>query len=392
MAIQFHELPAEAFPKAAQPYIKRLNRELRELFALEGVLRQPIQAKRSDDTISRRAEVQVEISRITPSIMESVSGASSVIGVPALTLSTTNAVGTTNTVIAIDSTIALFGTAAPTGVSLTAAVGSSAFAARADHRHDHPVFTGGDLHEDLLPRSGVRDMTGTLGTDVGTFRSDVPSSVGASAFSLTDSVARAIGTEYFLSIFDDLSRAILRLNENAAPGIGRLIINNQSASTSASIQSNQWQFNNSAVDAGGTAEFQIGTGAGNRITFTSPSTTRSIRLAAGSSATGGIEIFSDDTNIANDHQIILRKQRADSTAMTDVVLIDHVAAFGDSRHIVAIKATGVTLSTVTQIGRWAVTGISFGLYKDANGRWQQVNGLPGGRLKFSDFGTTEPTT
>lgn len=386
MAVQFHPLPDHLFSDEQRPYIQRLNRELRELFALEGVLRQPIQSSRSDATVARRAEVQVDVSRITPDIMPSIMGSSIVTGVPALTFGLVNAAGTTTTAIATDASLAIFGTATPTGVSLTAAVGSSAFAARADHRHDHPVFTGGDLHEDLLPRSGVRDMTGTLGTDVGTFRSDATGV--SSGFVLTDSVARAAG-EYHLSVVSAAGDAIARVG-NITATLPAVIVNRPSSSVGCYIAAEQWAFR-TGLDGVGTPEFDVATGVGNRIFFRSQSDTRGFRFVAGSSSGPGIEIFCDNNNVANDHQIILRKQRADSTSPNDFVLIDHTAAFGDSRHIVAVKANGTTLSTVTQGGRWAVTGISFGLYKGSNGRWQQINGLPGGRLKFIDFGTTEPT-
>ena len=150
MAVQFHALPVDLFPEALRPYISRHNAELRELFALEGMIRNPIQARRSDLSIARRGEVQVDVSRITPAISDVVSGVSTAVGTPALTFGTANVVGTTTTAVSVNSQVALFGTATPTGVSLTAAVGTSAFAAHADHRHDHPVFTSGNLHTDLI--------------------------------------------------------------------------------------------------------------------------------------------------------------------------------------------------------------------------------------------------
>jgi hypothetical protein len=204
MAIQFHPLPLEIFPDEARPYIARLNRELLELAGLEGVIRQPRAARRSDQSIVRRDEVQVDVSRITPTIAEVVSGASTVVGTPALVFGTANVVGTTSTAVSTNSQIALFGTATPAGVSDTGAVGTSGYAARADHRHAHTVFTSGDLHEDLLPRSGVRDMTGELGTDVGTFRSDVAS--GGVAFTFNSSNSFAAGDVFR---FDDNASGML---------------------------------------------------------------------------------------------------------------------------------------------------------------------------------------
>ena len=139
MATQFRPLPSNLFEPKVRPYIERLNRDLRDLYGLEGVLRNPTDiTRRSDRTIVRRGEVQVDVSRITPSIAQVVSGSSTVIGVPNLTFSTTNIIGTTTTAIATDSTIAIFGTATPLGLSFSGMVGTSAFAARADHRHAYP--------------------------------------------------------------------------------------------------------------------------------------------------------------------------------------------------------------------------------------------------------------
>src|SRR3990167_9279105 len=135
MALQFHPLPAEIFDEKARPYIKRLNFELRDLFGLEGTIRQPITTRSSDLTIARRSELQVAVSRITPSIASVVSGVSTVVGTPALTLGTANTIGSTTSALSVNSAIAMFGTQAPLGLSLSAAVGTSAYAARADHVH-----------------------------------------------------------------------------------------------------------------------------------------------------------------------------------------------------------------------------------------------------------------
>lgn len=135
MALQFHPLPVELFPEETRPYLKRLNFELRDLFGLEGTIRQPITDRRSDLSVTRGGALQVHVDRITPSVASVVSGVSTVVGVPSLTLSTTNVVGSTTSAISTNSTIALFGTGLPAGLSASAIVGTSAFAARADHIH-----------------------------------------------------------------------------------------------------------------------------------------------------------------------------------------------------------------------------------------------------------------
>lgn len=71
MAIQFHPLPTSVFAAGQKWYIQRLNSELREIFALEGTLRAPRRARRSDLTITRRGEVQVHVSRISDQAVDS---------------------------------------------------------------------------------------------------------------------------------------------------------------------------------------------------------------------------------------------------------------------------------------------------------------------------------
>lgn len=149
MSLRFHPLPLTLFEDKQRPSIARLNAELSDLFRLEATLsssRDMVQT--SDKSIVRGQEREVHVSRITPDIMEVVSGRSSVIGVPALTFSTANAIGTTTTVLAVDSTVAIFGTTAPLGTSDTAAVGTASWAARGDHVH--PLAVGSSTLIDSL--------------------------------------------------------------------------------------------------------------------------------------------------------------------------------------------------------------------------------------------------
>ena len=73
MAVQFHELPVSVFPKECRHYIARLNRELRDLFGLEGSLSNPRTSARSDATVARQNIATVDSSRITPSLTTIIS-------------------------------------------------------------------------------------------------------------------------------------------------------------------------------------------------------------------------------------------------------------------------------------------------------------------------------
>ena len=150
MAIRFHPLPLAVFPEEARPHIARLNSELRDLFGLEGTIRSPLSSNRSDKSIAQRGFVQVDASRISPSITQVISGMSVSIGTPNLTFGVTNTVGTTNTALSVDSTLAIFDTTAPTGTSTATAVGTAAFAARRDHIHSHLVESRLLSHDEVL--------------------------------------------------------------------------------------------------------------------------------------------------------------------------------------------------------------------------------------------------
>lgn len=73
MAVKFHPLPASLFDDKQQWYIQRMNNELRELFALEGTLRNPRGPRRSDASIARRGSVQVHVSRVSDQAIGSTS-------------------------------------------------------------------------------------------------------------------------------------------------------------------------------------------------------------------------------------------------------------------------------------------------------------------------------
>ena len=102
MAIRFKPLPPEVFPEEARPYIGQLNRFLAEISGLEGVIRQPRTSSRSDSSITRGQAQQVHVTRITPDIMASVAGTSTVTGPPSWTYGLTNTKGVTSTVVAVD--------------------------------------------------------------------------------------------------------------------------------------------------------------------------------------------------------------------------------------------------------------------------------------------------
>lgn len=170
MAVRFHELPVSVFPAESRFYIERLNNELRDLFALEGTLKNPISDQRSDQSIVRQAGTQVDATRvtnITTVVGGSASGASVTIGTPAFSFGTANGVGSTTTVVSINSSIALFGTALPHGVSFGPTTGTSQVAARGDHVHgfSFDTFAPTTTKGDLIVSDGATNQRVGIGPD-----------------------------------------------------------------------------------------------------------------------------------------------------------------------------------------------------------------------------------
>lgn len=164
MATPFIPLPSDAFPEAARPSIERLNVFLLELSRLEGTIRQPVRNRRSDLSVARRSVVQVDVSRITPSIASVVSGISTVVARPALTFGLTNTVGASTSAVSINSAIALFNANAPPAVDASAGIaGLSSTAANLGHRHQ--VSTA-------APTVGYTTTAGLTGSATTLVRSD----------------------------------------------------------------------------------------------------------------------------------------------------------------------------------------------------------------------------
>ena len=176
MAVQFHPLPLNVFPEDAQPYIARLNAELRDLFGLEGSLANPDTTKRSDSTIARKSGTNVDVTRVAniTVVGGTVTGGTNPIGAPNLTFTTSNAIGSTTTVVSINSSIALFGTQLPVDIALSPVLGTSGYAARADHTHGFsisnqlPTTTKGDL----IVYDGSNNVRQGIGTNDYTLTAD----------------------------------------------------------------------------------------------------------------------------------------------------------------------------------------------------------------------------
>lgn len=225
MATPFIPLPSEAFPEAARPSIERLNIFLLELSRLEGTIRQPIESRRSDQSVARRSTVQVDISRITPSVASVVSGASTVVATPALTFGLTNTVGSTSSAVSANSAIALFNANAPPAVDAGSGLaGLSSTAANLGHRHQ--VLTA-------IPTVGYTTTAGLTGSATTLLRSD--------ATLLAPTFLRSSANNSTLALTDDATDQTLTGNLgvlNIVPGTGIDIDFPNSAAASLIIKPN----------------------------------------------------------------------------------------------------------------------------------------------------------
>ena len=203
MGLHYQPLPADLFDEKLRPAIQKHNIQLRELFALEGAIREPLVTRRSDSTVTRNADVQVHVTRITPDIEDAIAGSSTVIGAPNFTFGTANAVGSTNTAVATDSSIALFDTTIPEGITTSASLtGTASFAARRDHVHSIVGLTGTNPYEVTLEQviatgpvaTSVPTFSGTAGGNIILKDSDTADGSGVDAYaSFTDSTDAEVG-------------------------------------------------------------------------------------------------------------------------------------------------------------------------------------------------------
>lgn len=154
MAVRFHELPPEVFGEEARPYIQRLNRELRDLFGLEGALTDPRDTKRSDLTIARAQGQTVDVSRVS---------------------------GTLNIGTSLPSTI---------NAGDTAIVGSSDYASPVNHQHAVDTATAGDIAD--ISNTAAAGGTGKL-PDAGHVHAFAPALAGDIADVGTTAAAGSTG-------------------------------------------------------------------------------------------------------------------------------------------------------------------------------------------------------
>ena len=94
-----------------------------------------------------------------------------------------------------------FAFGSPVAIGSVTSDGTSGQVPRSDHVHAHGSFATGDYHSEYIKADGTRDFTGEVGTDVGTFRSDVAS--GGTGFTFNTSNSFTSGD-------------IFRFNDNAS--------------------------------------------------------------------------------------------------------------------------------------------------------------------------------
>lgn len=253
----------------------------------------------------------------------------------------------------------------------------------------------------------------SVSTNALNFLSAVPDTAGNYAFDFQDTLGSATtgartGTSYLLGLRDRTGQYRFRLTEGAKAGAATKLIVGGSTQTST-MSSAAWTFGDNST----------GTSADPGLKLSSISTGNvfscgdghGLAFYASTNLTGsplGIIFDSDfqDTAglLSSDNQIIFRKTQSDDTVTIPKSIafrFQRNETYGDARrhttfengllNETSLPADGA-FSGITQALRFVTSHVNFGLYKSAGGRWLKVDGINGGGFKFTDAGTTEPTT
>lgn len=416
MALQFHPLPAEMFPEEARPYINRLNRELRDLFALEGTLRQPVQTKRSDNTIARRSEVQVDISRITPEISQvaesGVTGpASSVVGNIA---TWANIFGTsladglkagadlvTGPASAVSGNVAGFtGTGGKVifDTGLTGASLGIAVTAASTFDFDNFLMRSDGTGRGAQIASGISiSDTNVMGSSgaihlVQAATSTTPVENLLVAPLTTSEVVRLTNTRPLKGTFEGQVEAVYR------PASATLAYTSRIEGPLWSLGINAASVTTMTIDMD---ETTTSPAMSPYASITADNDT-ALRFFAGQDAgnmgTGvqGMGFYCDGSDAgvpaANFSVINFEKLSNDLSTTGDFVFFSHTSTWGSSSHWVALwnSTAAATQGGFTQAHRWDTHNHKVGQYLPSGSRWIKVDGLPGGRFGFIDAGASEP--
>jgi hypothetical protein len=194
VAIRFHELPVALFTQEQQPHIARLNRELRDLFGLEGVLTGTTSSARSDRTIARGERQTVSVTRVEGAL-ELGAGTPTTINAGDV-----GATGNSNKAAPWnhEHPVSTAGAGDIAVIGNTTAAGATG--KLADAGHVHGLSTAGD--QDYLRRDGVTTVTGIIIPDsdaVRDFGSNTAHFAGVhgGAFGVDDSNGAGIGAAQF---------------------------------------------------------------------------------------------------------------------------------------------------------------------------------------------------
>ena len=272
MALRFHELPLDAFDEKARPYIARLNKELRDLFALEAVMAQPVSTSRSDGSIVRGEEPQVAVTRITPSVATVASDDPS----SSTSVTAASGFGADNRVIRSDGT----GRGVQVGAMTLDDSGNLLPVTANAQDLGSPSLRFMDLYtSDIIGSSGTIIVSGTS-----SFQSTMPNVAGNVAFDLQDTIAvNRTGTSYMLGLRDSAGTYRFRV---ASAANTQIILTNSANTAATTFHAFRWTFGD---NAGGTsadpALTVVGTASANNDNTVTAGTQRGLVFKCGSNVT-----------------------------------------------------------------------------------------------------------
>lgn len=416
MAVTFHPLPVEVFPEDARPYIKRLNAELFDLFALEGRLKDPIaplNSKRSDASVARNAEPLIDVSRVTPEINQLVSRGitgphSSTVGD---VVQWSNTKGTsvsdsgklasdlvTGPGSAVSGSLASYNGATGKVIADSGVVAANVVAASSTMTPDNSIVRVDGVARNIQSSGLSIDDSGRLhvsNTSGQGFGSSVSNSAGNIAFLFKDEIGTSrAATSYWLACQNSAGTQKFQVNAPTGAALTATMAVG-TATVKSSMAATTWVFQGDSNGAGGSdpgCSFAV---QGNYFLVTSK-TTQGVKFVGGgaTAATAGV-VFEVDGNdggapVDNDSGFsIMKRQPFDSGAGILLLLDYNQSTWEAGTRAFQIHDTTARgfLMEINPLGRINHSAEEIDSYIDSiSNNPIKVDGLAGGRLGFLDLG------
>ena len=238
----------------------------------------------------------------------------------------------------------------------------------------------------------------TFSTNQVGITSTVPDVAGNYAFDFKDTIAaNRTGTSYLWGIRDSVNTYRFRVQST---GNTKIILGNSAATASSTMNPLTWTMGDNAAGTSSDPALKVtGSLTDNTDDIITAGTKRGLIFRNGSNNAAGTPrmAFQEDGSggTANDNYFLFQKQNPfDNVTANDWMQWDW-ASFGgfpvDARRFFHGTIDNTNDVYISQGGRWGNQSTRVGYANDVI-QWQTWDITPGGRMKFTGVGTTEPVT